>query len=152
MNGRWTHYECDDRAGFDAAIAKLEAWNDRARANKSPWGPKVREYFTQINEPETTTEIEEKKENNTMTGTAKYFENDTLLDLIESVRATARNAKGTFTAEEMLAALTQAADPEKDNFNLNARRVNSTLATLSSHLGGFELTEISEHVYEGTHA
>jgi hypothetical protein len=85
-----------------------------------------------------------------MNGTTKYYENDNLLDLVNSVRATAHTTEGTFTADEMLLALEQAADPEKDNLNLNARRVNAALATLSSHMGEFELTEVSEHVYRVT--
>lgn len=57
VNGKWHQYIGEDREAFEAAIAKLEAWNERARASKSPWGPKVREYFTQIteDEPETPT-------------------------------------------------------------------------------------------------
>lgn len=74
--------------------------------------------------------------------------NGGLFDQVNSVRQTARLFEGPFTNEEMFCAIEAARDESQDNFGLNQRRINMALATLSSHLGNFELTEISEHTYQ----
>jgi hypothetical protein len=77
------------------------------------------------------------------------YDNEDFFELLDSVRATAKAHQGTFTADEMTDALLAQADPTKEGNDLiNSRRVRSTLATLSSHLGGFEITEKPSGVYE----
>ena len=76
------------------------------------------------------------------------YDNEKYFDLVESVRKSAKAHGGTFTADEMLQALEAKADPTAYNDNLNAQRISSALATLSSHIGQWEIKEIQPGVYQ----
>ena len=82
-----------------------------------------------------------------MQGTIIY-DNEGYFELVRSVYKTVENYQGTFTADDVLSALEQVKDDSKINDNLNARRIRATLATLSSHMGDWQVKEVSTGVYQ----